>query len=124
MTVYATEPWQDTFVPLNKLRSVQYLEGECTVNYRNLKTWDHWVDANGYNRRAPIDNALPGARNGGLIGRGSDRGGAFYIGNWYSGRPSGSGTLMLAINDALGSDGWGGVDDNDGAVVVLIESCQ
>jgi hypothetical protein len=121
VTVWATEMWQETYVPISDITSIEYDGGRWTVNRRNINSIDPYVTAAGYNRRAPIDNAIPGARNGGLIGRGSFSRDPFFIGERYSGTPNGSGTLQLAINDVLDP---GGVGDNDGAVYVLVFYCQ
>src|SRR5688500_11989188 len=109
MVVSATQSWQDTYVPIENLRGAEYLDGAWTVNRRTVSSTDPLVDASGYDRIAGSDNALPGERNGGLIGRASGSREVFWVGNQFYDAPFGSGTLQLAINDALDA---GGLSDN------------
>jgi hypothetical protein len=123
LTVSATRGWQNTNVPIAKLRGIEYLDGLWTVNRRNVRTIDPWVDADGYDRAANSDNAFPGERNGALIGRGT-KGGMFLVGNYYSGIPDAYGNLQLAINDAHLPTHGEALGDNAGAVNVLVWYCQ
>ena len=116
MTIAADQAWQETNVPIDLVRGVEYLDGAWTTNRRELNGSDPLVDANGYDRAASSGSPLPEDRSGGLVGRGS-RGGAFWVGPQYWGIPDAEGTLQLAINERLtGSD----LRDNAGAVNVLV----
>ncbi len=121
MVVSATESWQETYVPVDKLRGVEYLDGSWTVNRRNVSSTDPLADANGYDRMAGPDHGLPGERDGGLIGRASETRDHFWVGNVFYGAPYGNGSLQLAVNDVLDA---GGLGDNAGAVNVLVWYCQ
>jgi hypothetical protein len=121
-TVMANQKWQVTPAVVTGSSTskvaVSYKCGLWTANPAQ-----GMYDANGdpHNITAKGGYALPGAREGGLVGRIGDSGRPFYIGNGISGYAAPQfGNVELIINDDLDGIYGAGYKDNQGSVTVEI----
>lgn len=120
-TVLSNEKWQNTGVIMTTEEKlvIEYIAGKWTAN-----PCTGYATASGTpNLKAKYGYTLPDANEGALIGKISEKGTAFLVGEFVEVKNSvETGELFLCINDDLDCCYGNGVTDNLGSIEVSIAS--
>ncbi|MEA5260666.1 hypothetical protein VB264_22905 [Arcicella aquatica] len=122
ITVQAAIEWQNTGVQIepSSLLSIAYVSGLWTANPQDNNGQLYNANGTPSNIPAKAGYTMPGQNEGSLIGKVGDT--VFFVGMGTNIPPNLSGELLLCINDDLSGAYGQGFADNEGSIIVQVNS--